>query len=651
MQVSFRRLAATALALALAACAKQQPLPVASVGDTNRLSVATGQQIILDGSKSDPKGQGALTYQWSLQKMPRGSRARIESPQSQVTRFTADVPTTVTEQYVVQLVVRSQYFVSEAQFLTITALECGVNVPAVNNLAATPSSGAVDVPVQLTATVDDKDNDAECQPQLGNRKQVLRYAWSLSDLPAGSKAKIRDTAAVQASFTPDVAGVYTAVLVVTDSTGLSSAPTRVDVQVQPCGAAFPVVNSTTSSPLSPNLLQATQLTAQVTDADNDVRCKLNQKITLHWEAISLPTGSHATLNNPSADDPSFTPDVPGEYDFRVIATDDTGRSSAASAPLRIITKTCGGNPPLPVVQLIPAQASIGQPVALQATASDEDEACGVHETFSYRWSLLSVPGGSAALIAAPTAFNASFVPDAAGDYAIGMTITDSSGTTASSVTHLAVAVCGQNPPSIDNLLGVTTGVATGNKVHVTAAVHDADSACFGPAYDSSQSYLWTLTGKPAGSGAALVDPVAKAADFTADVPGTYQVQLVVTDATGLASAPALFTTRTSSCGAAAPQVISVGASNLTPDPGVAIQLFAQTSDPDNGGACNLNQAVSLQWSIAARPAKSSAVVSDPAARQPNFTADVPGSYQFMVVAVDSTGLRSTPGWLTVTATA
>src|SRR5579864_8912257 len=102
MQVSLRRLGVSLLALALAACAKQQPLPVADfVGvqtDANgnaQLTVATGQQILLDGSNStDPSGTG-LSFQWSFVSLPRGSKAAIESPHSAKTRFTADVPTSL----------------------------------------------------------------------------------------------------------------------------------------------------------------------------------------------------------------------------------------------------------------------------------------------------------------------------------------------------------------------------------------------------------------------------------------------------------------------------------------------------------------------------------------------------------------------------
>src|SRR5207253_1720191 len=108
---------------------------------------------------------------------------------------------------------------------------------------------------------------------------------------------------------------------------------------------------------------------------------------------------------------------------------------------------------------------IGTPVSLLVAPDDADRACG--ETFTYRWSLLSAPGGSVAQIQAPEATQASFVPDVGGDYAIAVTIFYSSGTVVRAVNHLNVNPCGNNAPSIDSLSGSTTAPLVGEKVHVT----------------------------------------------------------------------------------------------------------------------------------------------------------------------------------------
>src|ERR1041384_1595563 len=624
MRFSLRR-PGLLLALALAACAKQQPLPVAKfvgIQADDTLTVASGRQILLDGSAStDPSG-GTLSYKWSFVSLPRGSETKIETPSNAKTRFTADVPTTVQEKYVLSLVVSNKYFDSAAHLLTITALECGANVPQITSLTAAPTSINVATPVLLTAVVDDKDNDAECLPSLGNKPQPLSYTWNLTSLPAGSRARLHDSHALLAAFDPDVAGTYTATLVVTDSTGRPRDTGHIDGQVAACGGAAPGINSVQSSPATPNLGRATQLTADVADADNLTACGLNQGVSYAWSIVALPTGSSASLNDSAAVNPSFVPDVAGVYRFRLVVTDTTGRSSAPKFFDVATNAGCGGNPPVPSVQFVPASAGGGTPISLPGTPQDDDVACGVNETFTYSWSLVTVPGGSNAQILAAGASAASLVPDVGGDYAIAVTITDSNGTSASAVNHLTVAGCGHNAPSVDSLLGLPLSPLVGQDVRVTALVSDGDSSCAG--YNPAQTYLWTLSQRPPNSAAAISDPTAKAADFVPDVPGVYQAQLVVTDATGLMSAPAPFQVTTSTCGNSPPQISLVGASNSTPDPGSPITLFAQSSDPDNSGSCSLGQSVSRPWPGGSRPGGSSATLSTPAAPngRPTFAADV-----------------------------
>ena len=642
MRHSLRR-TGMALALALAACAKQSPLPVANfngITDTDgvgQLTVATGQQVILDASTStDPSG-GQLTFDWTFASLPAGSHAKIESPHNATTRFIADVPTTVTDKYVIQLVVKTQYYLSAPHLLSISALDCGANVPQVNAIVPAPSSINIGTPVLLTPAVDDKDNDAECQAAsaLNGRKQTEKYAWQLIAVPAGSRAQIRDTAAVLGAFTPDVGGTYTAALTVTDSTGRSSDRAHVDVVVAPCGGAAPAINAV-NAPSSATIGVPVQLTADVTDADNtNAACGLHQAIAYSWTVTGLPRGSTATLNDPAATNPSFTPDLAGSYSFRLSVTDSTGLSATA-APVTVLA---GGHAPLaPVVQFIPASPAIGQAVSLKVTPQDP--------TFTYRWSVLSMPSQSTAQIVAPQASVASLVPDASGDYLISVAVTDSFGQHASASAHLTVQTCGNHTPTVDGLAATPQAPLIGQGVHVTALVNDGDSSCAG--IDATQTFRWSLVQRPGGSAAALVNPTARAADFTPDVIGSYLLQLVVTDATGLVSAPATIEVDTSTCGNTAPQISSIGASSPSPDPGVPFTLFAQVTDADNGAGCNLGQALKLHWAVVSRPAGSSATLSDPAAAVPSFAADVPGSYQFSAVVTDSTGRASMPSFLTLT---
>lgn len=65
---------------------------------------------------------------------------------------------------------------------------------------------------------------------------LLTYAWKLTGAPSGSKATLANASAALASFVPDVAGTYTASLVVSDAYG-AAAPANVTILAQG-GLAF-----------------------------------------------------------------------------------------------------------------------------------------------------------------------------------------------------------------------------------------------------------------------------------------------------------------------------------------------------------------------------------------------------------------------------
>src|SRR4029078_12265373 len=76
-------------------------------------------------------------------------------------------------------------------------------------------------------------------------------------------------------------------------------------------------------------------------------------------------------------------------------------------------------------------------------------------------------------------------------------------------------------------------IHTGDLVSLDSSVNDPDSVSF--------TYAWSLVSKPASSSAQISDPAASKPTFTPDVAGDCQVRLVVTDSTGLSSAPATLT--------------------------------------------------------------------------------------------------------------
>src|SRR4029453_6780206 len=116
-------------------------------------------------------------------------------------------------------------------------------------------------------------------------------------------------------FTADVAGTYIAQLIVNDGL-LNSPPDTVTIDtrnVPPVANAGPDRNATVGSTV---VLDG----SGSSDADG-------QPLTYSWSFTSRPTGSTATLTNPSGVSPSFVVDVPGTYVVQLIVNDGTANSA------------------------------------------------------------------------------------------------------------------------------------------------------------------------------------------------------------------------------------------------------------------------------------------------------------------------------------
>ena len=130
----------------------------------------------------------------------------------------------------------------------------------------------------------------------------VTYSWSLTSKPATSSAVVQHPTTVTPQFTLDAAGTYVVQLLVHDST-VESDPVTVTIttlnskpvadagadQSPPVGTTV-TLNGTSSS-----------------DVDGDT-------LTYLWAITSKPSGSTATLSDPSAVQPTVVIDKPGTYD-------------------------------------------------------------------------------------------------------------------------------------------------------------------------------------------------------------------------------------------------------------------------------------------------------------------------------------------------
>lgn len=197
------------------------------------------------------------------------------------------------------------------------------------------------------------------------------------------------------------------------------------------------------------------------------------------------------------------------------------------------------------------------------------------------------------------------------------------------------------PPPFATITLTTSPVLVGTPETLSASITDSGCPSCTPF-----SYAWSLVSRPAGSLASLSSTSVASPSFIPDLPGNnYQVSLVVTDSLGHSSAPTFLTISASLCGTCVPTV----SPTASPNPAFINEPVTLDAIPGDAGCPACIPLFSYQWAIVSAPAGSSAALSDTTVQKPIITPDVPGSYQFSVVATDSVGTRSSTAFTTVTA--
>jgi hypothetical protein len=267
------------------------PIPSFEVSRTAK----AGLSVELDASASgDPNGD-AITFEWSFDHVPDGSRVdpydiADNGTRSDLTSFVPDLLGT----YVVALVARDDRGrASEPAYQTVVVAEDGA--PAVAD-AGRDQSGLVGTEFVLGsggAAVD----------ELG---RPLTFTWELQEAPAGSTAALANTDGIAPSFVADVPGLYEVTLVV-DNGATVSMPDVVSITVS---------NPTNASPVA--VIDEDGITVEdcsdvalhgdgSSDPDGDALSYL-------WAVQVRPAGSTAgVLRQEHTATPTFRPDVDGIY--------------------------------------------------------------------------------------------------------------------------------------------------------------------------------------------------------------------------------------------------------------------------------------------------------------------------------------------------
>ena len=557
---------------------------------------------------------------------------------------------------------------SAISLLPKTALACALLLaggcaskvnPPLASVAAVPAAH-VGVALQL-------DGSASISLRANN---PLTYGWAFTALPPRSKAALNDAHLARPSFVPDMVGTYSLLLTVDD--GLLASSAAVDVTV--ADDCRPTIATLSQSPEKPQIGQTAAVTATAATS-----CGGGTIVAYHWSIYAAPAGSTAQILLADTASPSFSPDVRGNYDLLVQVTDSLGLKSDPTDPkahLTYSTQPCGDN--APVVQSIgaaPVSPDVGGQVALSAVVTDADSdlsgVCGLKRSFTYGWSLLELPAGSAARLNNAAIRAPSFTPDLHGSYVVGLTVTDNLGRQSPLLKQtIATTGCGDATPTA--AVPAVAAVASGTSVQLHTAVTDADN----PAYNATDtaggppvatpaagacnlplnySYRWTLVSAPLGSKASLNNAGLANPSFLADVQGSYVLSVVAAASTGHASAPAFVTVSALACGTV-PIAAAINAPGAAAT-GTPLSLSATVTDSNDN--CSTPKLVarpfSYAWSIIAAPPGSKAALAGTtgagvsAAASPSLTPDVNGNYTIGLTVTDQLGLKAVAAPVVVTA--
>lgn len=247
---------------------------------------------------------------------------------------------------------------------------------------------------------------------------------------------------------------------------------------------------------------------------------------------------------------------------------------------------------------------VGSEVTLDGSGSADADS----DPITLEWSFVELPDGSQAELDDAAVADPRFTVDLPGEYILQLSVSDGFAVSVDTITVSTV-----NRAPVAN--------AGWDRVIAVGATVDLDGALsFDPDGDTL-TYAWTLTARPQGSNATILDPNAAQTSFVADLGGTYTVELVVHDGqTG-----------------SVPAQVTFEANNLpVADPGPDLEVYvgdvvhldgSGSNDPDDDPLTYL-------WSLDERPADSSVELSDETAERPTIMIDRPGVYSLSLVVHD-----------------
>jgi hypothetical protein len=334
-------------------------------------------------------------------------------------------------------------------------------------------------------------------------------------------------------------------------------------------------------------------------------------LTYSWSFAPKPGGSNATLSNPTTMNPSFTPDVLGDYVVQLVVTDSHGLASAP-ATVKITT----GNT-APVADAGPNQVIQVQGTTVTLNGSNSSDADG--DPLTFQWTMVSQPDGSKATLPLDNTAFPTFVADVHGTYRAQLVVKDPW----SASTPVTMEV------TFDNIAPVAKAGSPQAVTQIDTTVTLDGSGSY-DANGDLLTYAWSITAKPPESLATLNNANSARPFFVADKHGTYVAQLTVSDGFDGVSSDTVTVSFTNVL-----PMAEAGDNQAVAFYGATVTLDGSKSYDDNGDK------LTYAWSLLAKPAGSVAQLSDTTAVTPTFVADMHGDYNIQLIVNDGFGGTAT----------
>ncbi|PCI58582.1 MAG: hypothetical protein COB35_13455, partial [Gammaproteobacteria bacterium] len=233
---------------------------------------------------------------------------------------------------------------------------------------------------------------------------TISYLWNFESIPSGSSATLNNATSVTPNFVADLAGDYVVKLTVNDGQ-MNSAPVTV------------LASTYNFAPIAhAGFDQTVLLGNQVTlngSASTDIELS---PLTYLWSIDTKPDTSNITLSDLTVSNPTFTPDVQGEYDFSLIVND--GLVDSITDQVKIIA---GNVKPVAHIEVIrPSNLYVGSIITFDGQASFDANG----DSLSYLWTIVAKPNGSIAQLSSDSAIAPTLIADKVGSYQVSLVVSD-----------------------------------------------------------------------------------------------------------------------------------------------------------------------------------------------------------------------------------